>query len=122
MTLIALQIEQGATRLLDYGLAGIGLMAMGFLVWYLLKKSDENSKEWKEESKKMSGNFVTLVTEQNLTNQRLIDIRERDVVQHKEFYNELKKEIGEIPRKTISELNYKQMNEFKGNNRNTSAG
>lgn len=100
---------------MDYGIIGIALVGITYAFWYLFKKQEKYSDGWKEQSEKMSTNFITLVTEQNKTNQRLIDIREKDVQQHKEFYESIKKDIQEIPSKTVKEMNYNSLQNLKHN-------
>jgi hypothetical protein len=104
--IIPLQVEAAGTKLLDYGIIGIALVFVGFFAWYLFKKVEKDGDLWRAESSKMNDNFITLVTEQNKTNQRLIDIREKDVAQNKDFHDSMKKSVEDLPAQTIRELKY----------------
>lgn len=114
--MIPLQIEAAGTKLLDYGVIGIALVFVGFFAWYLFKKQEKNADEWRDQSKKMSESFITLVTKQNETNQRLIDIREKDHSENKEFHEDISKKVDELPEKFIKEFEYRQLRQQNINN------
>jgi len=42
--------EKAGDKLLDYGIAGIFILAALFMIWYLLKSHRSERKEWREQS------------------------------------------------------------------------
>jgi len=107
--LLPLQIDQAATKLLDYGILGLALIFVGFFAWYLFKQQQRYAEGWREQSAKLADSFVDLTSKQNQTNQRLIDIREKDVMQAKEYHEDIRKSVDNIPEKIIKELNYQRL-------------
>ena len=106
--LIPLQIQQATTKLLDYGILGLALVFVGFFAWYLFKQQQRYAEGWREQSAKLSDSFVSISQKQNETNQRLIDIREKDVMQSKDYHEDIRRSVDAIPEKIIKELNYQK--------------
>ncbi len=107
--LLPLQLESATAKLLDYGILGLALVFVGFFAWYLFKQQQRYAEGWREQSSKLAENFVDLVSKQNQTNQRLIDIREKDVAQSEKHHEDVKKGIQDLPEKIIKELNYQRL-------------
>ncbi len=116
-----MQIGEAGTRLLDYGVLGIALIFVGFFCWYLINAREKDAKEWKEQGKEMSKNFVQLVTKQNETNQRLIDIREKDSNENREFHEDISRKVDDLPNRLLKEMEYRTLQKSQSNAHTTPA-
>ena len=107
--MVPIQIETALLDFKNYGLPGLIILALGFFAWKLYSQQVKYAEGWREEAKEMTQNFMNLSQKQNETNNRLIDIREQDVAQNKEFFKNISEKVSEIPEKTIKELEYQKL-------------
>lgn len=119
--MIPLQIETALLDFKNYGLPGLIILALGFFAWKLYSQQVKYAEGWRMEAKEMTQNFMDLSSKQNETNNRLIDIREKDVAQNKEFYDDITKKVEAIPERTVRELDYRKLQRSQPSPNNTPA-
>lgn len=113
-----MQLEKASEKLLDYGLLGIVVIALAFFLFKMWEKINADQAMWRTEAIESRKAFIDLSTQQNLTNQKLIDIRERDIDQEREHHDFVKKKLEDMPLAVRRELK----NELNHRNNTTSAG
>jgi hypothetical protein len=104
LLLLFFQIEKAGDLLLDYGILGIVLVGVVFIAIHMYKSITENCKEWKTIAKEQLQNNYDTHLEQNKINQTLISIRERDVLQNRDWNKLLEAKISELPKNIRAEL------------------
>lgn len=104
-------INEISEQLMDYRLIGMLLLVAGFVIYYLNKKSEENATTWKKMALEAQDNFVNISKsfveiskEQEITNKKLIEIRERDILQEREFHKNMERRIEHLPKEVAKEI------------------
>lgn len=98
------QLERASNRLLDYGVLGVMVIGLAVLLYRMWEKINKDQEMWRSEAIESRKAFITLSQQQNLTNQKLIAIRERDVDQNKDFHVLIQKKIDEFPSEVRKEM------------------
>lgn len=80
-------------KLFDYGLIGIMLFIFGIVIYHLFKKSEKNSKDWKDMGMEAMKNFHQLSKENAANSRELIEIQKQ-----------MGKRIDNIPQETVKEI------------------
>ena len=111
-------MEQVTTPFLEYGVIGALCVLLLFAVRYLFKKSEENSAIWQDIAINSQKSFVAISLKQNETNQKLIEIRERDVDQAKHFHVEISKKMEDMPARILKEIEYRKLHDNQLNSKN----
>lgn len=91
------QIQDAGLRLLDYGILGIMLVIVGFFAYKMWQKINEDQNIWRNEAIESRKDQTKLMEKQNELNQALLNIREKDVEQHKNQFHDLKKMVEKLP-------------------------
>lgn len=97
-------VADPAQTFLEYGLLGALVLVLFIVVRHLYDQTKETSKTWKEMAIKNQDSFIELSSKQNDTNQRLIDIREKDILEAREFRRELNRRMDEMPLKVAENV------------------
>jgi hypothetical protein len=108
------QIEYAGDRLVDYGILGIVLIGVSFIAYKMYQSITENGKEWRTIAKEQLKNNYATHIEQNKINQSLLEIRERDVQQNRDWNKFMEVKINDLPKNIRSELR-SELNEYKIN-------
>lgn len=104
MMIIFFQLQNVSDKLLDYGILGIMVIVIGFIAYKMYNKINDDQKEWREIAKtQMNHNYKTNI-EQNSINQKLIDIRERDVQENRDFHRLMEAKMDKFPREVRTQL------------------
>lgn len=104
-----LQADPVSGKFLEYGLLGALVVALFFVVRYLYLESKKDTQIWKDMAIKSQESFVNISIKQNETNQKLIEIRQKDVEEAKEFRAEVTQQLNELPERILKELHYKKL-------------
>ena len=104
--IMILQADPVSGKFLEYGLLGALVVALFFVVRYLYLESKKDTQIWKDMALKSQENYITISIEQNKTNQKLIEIRQKDVEEAKEFRAEVTQRLNELPERILKELHY----------------
>lgn len=98
------QLENVSNKLLDYGILGIMVIVIGFIAFKMYNKINDDQKEWREIAKtQLNHNYKTNI-EQNSINQKLIDIRERDVQENRDFHRLMENKMDQFPTEVRTQL------------------
>jgi len=108
--IMILQADPVSGKFLEYGLLGALVVALFFVVRYLYLESKKDTQIWKDMALKSQENYITISIEQNKTNQKLIEIRQKDVEEAKEFRAEVTQRLNELPERILKELHYQKLN------------
>ncbi len=111
-------MDQAAAPLLEYGVIGALCLLLLIAVRYLFLEHEKNSKIWQELAINSQNNFLEISVKQNQTNDKLIEIRERDVDQAKNFHFEISKKIDEHTSRILKEVEYRKTKEIQYRNEN----
>jgi hypothetical protein len=104
MKLYFLNLTNAGSALIDYGVLGIVVLAVGYFAWHLFKTQQKYAEGWREEAKEMSKAFIELSAKQNAIADRQADIQERQVSQTKEYYDSVSKKISDMETRVIEEI------------------
>lgn len=115
---LVFQLEAASNKLIDYGLLGVIVIGLAYFIYKMSEKINKDQEVWRNEAIKSREAYIELSTQQHLTNQKLIDIRQRDVDQQKEHHFHIKKKLEDLPQSVRLELR----NELNQRENKTSAG
>lgn len=122
MTLqLFLQLEKLAGSVLsEYGIIGIGFLALSYLAWHQYSRERSLAEEWRLDSKETNGKFVEISYKQAATQEKVSELLETLAVQQKEYHESVHSKISEVPRKVIKEIKYHELQEAQNRpNKNT---
>lgn len=97
-------MEHVAPKLLEYGLLGVLVLVLGFVIWHLYKSKNDDVQIWKDMATKSHEQYIHLSIKQNETNSKLIDIREKDVEAGKEQRAKIIKDLEDMPAKVAERI------------------
>lgn len=105
------QAKEASNIFLEYGLLGAILVVLALFAYKMYNRINEDQKEWKELAKQAMLRNDELTKEQhaimrnnNANQQKLIDIRERDVEGHLKSLNDLDIKLKDLPKEVRKEL------------------
>lgn len=106
-------MEAATKPFLEYGVIGALCVLLLIAVRHLYLEYKKNSETWKQVALKSQDNFIEISKKQNETNQKLIEIRERDADQNKNFHVAIGKRLDEMPERIVKEFEYRKVHEPK---------
>ena len=99
-----LQIENASNKLIDYGILGVVLIFVGFFAYKMYNKINEDQKIWRDEAIQSRKELINLSIKQNELNNKLIDIRQKDVDQNEKNFYDIRKQLDNMPESLRKEL------------------
>jgi hypothetical protein len=104
MKLYFLNLTNAGNALIDYGVLGIVVLAVGYFAWHLFKTQQKYAEGWREEAKEMSKAFIQLSTKQAMIDEKQAEIQERQMNQQQHNHEETITKLDKMESKIIEEI------------------
>ena len=110
-----LQLEQAGSVLLDYGVIGVFSLAILYFAWQQYVKQQKLADDERAENKELTKKHLDLSHQFSVIAEKQTQLQAQQMTQTKEFYDDIKKDIDELPAKVAKEAEFQ---EFKKRQQN----
>ncbi len=97
--------------LIEYGILGIAVLALGYFAWYQHTTLQKYATETQRKSDAMTEKFIELSKEQTAIASRQTNIQEQQLIQQKEYNSSVTDSLKNLPAQVVREMNYEKMKE-----------